>query len=38
MTDFANLALSSQEGDFLAVVETPKGSSIKWEFDGGCRQ
>lgn len=33
MTDFANLPLRSEEGDFLAVVETPKGSAIKYEFD-----
>lgn len=33
MTDLANLPLRSDQGDFLAVIETPQGSRIKYEFD-----
>jgi inorganic pyrophosphatase len=33
MTDFANLPHVSSDGAFLAVIETPRGSSIKYEFE-----
>jgi inorganic pyrophosphatase len=33
MTDFANLPLRGAKGEWLAVVETPRGSSVKYAFD-----
>jgi len=33
MTDYANLPLRSDEGNLLAVVETQRGSAVKYEFD-----
>ena len=33
MTDFANLPLRSDEGNLLAVIETPRGSAVKYEFE-----